>query len=144
MMVERNKTFRSVTLKRPESDAPCRLKVSWENTKWEVEEPMSMPTLLSVNISRPSMSSMTASGPMSAKSGCSWSSSRSCMLYYLLPRTMLQASLRRRHTRRHTPCSVLVIRQGVNPVAQGRQGVTYRSSHDAATRLPKSALRFGA
>ena len=39
-MVERNKTFRSVTLKRPESDAPSRLMVSWENTKWEVEDPM--------------------------------------------------------------------------------------------------------
>ena len=57
---------------------------------------------------------------------------------------MLQASLRGMHIRRRTPCSVLVLTQGVNPVAQGRQGVTYRSSHNAATRLPKSALRLGA
>ena len=63
MMGERYSTSRSVTLNRAESPAPSRRSVRWENTRCEVDEPMSMPTLVSENISIPSMSSTMASAP---------------------------------------------------------------------------------
>ena len=63
MMGERYSTSRSVTLNRAESPAPSRRSVRWEKTRCDVEEPMSMPTLVSENISIPSMSSTMASGP---------------------------------------------------------------------------------
>ena len=79
MMGERNRTSRFVTTNLADSPAPSRLSISREKIVWVVEEPMSMPTLVSVNFSIPSMSS-TKSPLENSSIMKSWPSSSSCML----------------------------------------------------------------
>ncbi len=69
MIGERYSTSRPVTRNLPDNDAPSRRSVICEKIKCEVEEPMSMPTLLSENISNPSMSVTISSSPMMKLSG---------------------------------------------------------------------------
>src|SRR5262249_11271214 len=85
MIEERYRMSRLVTVKRPDKAAPSGLRRRRENPRWDVAEPISMPTLVSRNISSPSTSSILASGPSAARSKCSCASSVSCMPLPLQP-----------------------------------------------------------
>src|SRR5258705_12515574 len=68
---------RFTTTKRLESAVPRRCRCTWANIRCEVEEPMSMPTVVSSTLSAAQATSLTES---STALTCRCSNSRSCMV----------------------------------------------------------------
>src|SRR5262245_20723931 len=79
MIGERQMTWRSITTKRLDSPSACRFKVTRANRRWEVELPMSIPTVRSSMVSCSQMARAIASRSASDISSCSCSSSKSCI-----------------------------------------------------------------